>query len=115
MPSTGNFPVTEQAMRPASTLRQCFYCHQAIGENHLSECPTVLKKVIVKATIEYTIDVPAYWDADMIEFHRNESSWCADNLIDELKKTPEDGSCLCSKTTFQFISDAEGEPFLKEC
>jgi hypothetical protein len=60
-------------------------------------------------TVEYEIEVPAYWDKHAIEFHRNESSWCAGNALDELKAI-NDG-CLCPVTEYEYIEDA-GEPYL---
>lgn len=47
-------------------------------------------------TIIYVMDVPSDWDKAMVEFHLNESSSCASNVIDKLKELDSHG-CLCFK------------------
>lgn len=108
-----DFIVTEKAMRPASDKRQCFYCQQAIGEPHKPECVLIHKMVKVRMTIEYGIEVPADWDKDQIEFHRNDGSWCSDNALDELKEVSELGGCLCHVSEFEYLG-GDGEPYLDE-
>lgn len=66
------------------------------------------KKVRVRLTVEYEVEVPADWDKEMVEFHRNESSWCANNLISELDEIfdHEDGSsCMCHAAHFEYIGE----------
>ena len=53
------------------------------------------KERIIELTIKLPMDFPADWDDDMVEFHLNESSWCMDNIIDELKKYSETHGCIC--------------------
>lgn len=110
------FVVTEKAMRPASPLRQCFYCNQAVGAVHKNDCVLINRKVRVRMTVEYDIEVPAFWDADRIEFHRNEGSWCADNALPELEAffTGGDHPCMCDATRFEYLGEAPGEPYLNE-
>lgn len=105
--------VTEAAMRPASDKRACFYCHQPIGEQHAADCGLVQKRVKVRMTVYYNVEVPAHWDADMIEFHRNDSSWCASNALEELEALGDKLGCICSNTTFKYIATVS-EPFLSE-
>ena len=106
--------VTEAAMRPASDQRRCFYCHQPIGSDHGPDCVLVRKKVKVRMTVEYEIDVPANWDKGMVEFHRNEGTWCADNAVEELQAIIDKGEgCLCGCTEYEYIEDTS-EPFLKK-
>lgn len=111
------FIVTEKAMRPVSTARKCFYCDQPIGTYHKADCVLINKKVKVIASIKYEIKVPAFWDAEQIEFHRNESSWCASNVIEELQELEnnlnKEHNCMCSCTSFKFVEDTS-EPFLDE-
>lgn len=108
------FIVTKAAMRPASSELKCFYCNQDIGEAHKLDCVLVNKKVRIKMTVEYTVDVPSSWDEDMVNFHRNESSWCADNALEELQEyLHAEDWCLCGAANFEFIEDV-GEPYLKE-
>ena len=107
------FVVTEKAMRPAATLRACFYCREPIGGQHKHDCVLVTKKVKVRAVIEYEIEMPASFDKAAIEFQRNDGCWCADNMIRELEALKEEKGCLCPTTLFTYLGDAS-EPFLKE-
>jgi hypothetical protein len=95
---------------------RCFYCNQAIGDCHKQDCCLVTKKVLVRATIEYEITVPSDWtDAD-IEFHRNDGSWCANNIARELTKEVErrgDNGCLCRSINYVVLK-VTGEPELNE-
>ncbi len=114
---TNEFTVTPAACRPVQTVKdRCFYCKQMIGSAHKAECVLVKKKVVVRLIMEYEVSVPADWAPDQIEFHRNESSWCADNLVDELAALAEsqDGNgCLCGCAKFAFVRD-NGAPYLSE-
>lgn len=81
----------------------CTYCQQPIGSQHKVDCVAWRKRVMVRATIEYPVTVPNCWDKEDIEFNRNEGSWCAGNLTDELEKGPE---CLCWHTKFKYLREA---------
>ena len=107
------FKVTKKAMRPASIREECFCCQQAIGESHKPDCVLIRKTVKVRAVVEYEINVPNGWDANQIEFHRNEGTWCCNNMIDELKAFSDLHGCLCDVTEFKHLSDISG-PVLKE-
>lgn len=107
------FEVTGASMRPASDRLECFYCHQAIGSFHLDSCVLLKKRVRLKVTIEYETEVPADWDSQQIEFHRNDGSWCADNMIDELESYVGEDGCICPITKFEHLADVSG-PVLDE-
>jgi len=107
------YKVTKKAMRPASSARKCFYCHQPIGKTHKPDCVLVRKRVKVKAIIDYEIEVPHSWDKELIEFARNEGSWCSTNMIDELKEMDKKNGCLCHCTEFECI-DETGPSYLDE-
>lgn len=107
------FLVTEKAMRPASDKRRCFYCKQEIGVPHNSDCVLIKKRVKLRTVIEYEDEVPADWGDDMINFHRNESSWCANNLLSHLERVAEKGGCLCGMQTTTYI-ETTSEAFLDE-
>jgi len=123
-----DFVVTEKAMRPASDERRCFYCHQPIGGVHDDDCVLVCRKVYVRMEVIYPVEVPAFWDKDMVEFHRNESSWCKSNAVDELHELfcqppirslrdmleNPDAQCMCGSATFEYVEDVDGEVYLKE-
>jgi len=44
---------------------------------------------------------------DDIEFARNDSSWCASNMVDELVSLGD--KCLCSQTRCLYVREATGE------
>lgn len=107
------FKVTKKAARPAGNQDKCFYCKRKVGEKHGDTCVLVRKKVTVRATITYQVVVPASWEKDDVEFHRNESSWCADNMISDLDKFLGETECLCRHTRHQYVDDATF-PYLDE-
>ena len=107
------FKVTKKAQRPARMDGSCFYCGEKIGDYHKDNCVLVIKNVIVKATIEYEINVPSDWTKETIEFQRNEGSWCSSNIIEELKKVDEKEGCLCRRVEFEYLKDTSNA-FLEE-
>ena len=109
------FKVTEKAKRSVSNTDTCFYCGQPIGDYHKPECVLISKKVKVRMVVEYEVEVPSHWDKHNVEFHRNDSSWCADSAVNELQKIVEDeeSPCLCELARFEYIEDTSG-PFLSE-
>ena len=108
------FTVTEKSMRPVSEAKECFYCHKRLGSFHEDNCVLISKKVKIRMTIEYEVSVPNHWKKNDVEFHRNESSWCADNVIEELDNLVDENSCLCgTNINFEYVSD-EGEAYLEE-
>lgn len=109
------FIVTEQAMRPASSERRCFYCGRDIGEEHAADCALVHRRAIVRAVIEYEVEIPAHWDAQNVEFHRNGSSWCQGNMIQELEQLEREHGCMCAANVhFEFLRFTDREPYLDE-
>ncbi|ENZ77978.1 MULTISPECIES: hypothetical protein [Ralstonia] len=111
---TSVFTVTEQAQRPARMDGTCFYCKQPIGSAHRSDCVLIVKSVRVRLTVEYEVLVPADSTPEMVEFHRNRSSWCANNTIEELQALANNpNGCLCDHAKFEFVAEA-GEPTLRE-
>jgi hypothetical protein len=107
------FIVTAAAQRPARMDGTCFYCGQPIGAAHKDDCVLIKKRVRVRAVIEYEIDVPAHWTPEQVEWHRNEGTWCADNLITELGALAEKTFCLCGQVTYTHVADTSG-PTLEE-
>ena len=95
--------VDESAVAPAGRPDECFWCTAKIGDDHKTECVTQTRKVKVRAIIEYEIDAPRSWTAHDIVFHRNYSSWCADNIVNELQQITESGACLCDATKFEVV------------
>jgi len=107
------YKVTKKAKRPASKESKCFYCNQEIGDYHKDDCVLIRKKVKLRATIEYEVTVPSSWGEGSVEFNRNDGSWCASNLIDELKEIDKEYGCLCDFVEFKYLEDAS-KPFLEE-
>lgn len=54
------------------------------------------KEKTIRITIDLPMKFPKDWDDKMIEFHLNESSWCFDNLIDQLEQYSLKHGCICS-------------------
>ncbi len=53
-------------------------------------------KFKVRLSVEYEIERPDDWDADLVEFQFYDGSWCANNALDEIKEYLEtSGECLC--------------------
>ena len=45
----------------------------------------------------------------MIEFRRNEGSWCSSNALRELEAMTKRGECLCRHTKFEYVREATKE------
>lgn len=107
---TGSTIVKPADERPARRDGRCFYCSQPIGTEHKADCVTLSRTVVVKIEIDAVIKVPRDWDSKMIEFHRNDGTWCSNNLIADLadwqKRHEADGACICSGTRFTFVREA---------
>jgi len=97
----------ENGPRPAGPPDCCFYCSRLIGREHAEDCVLRIKTVMVRATTEYPVVVPSHWSKDDIEFHRNEGSWCSSNMIGELQEVFDAGDCLCLRTKFEYLGDAD--------
>lgn len=109
----GSLPIVKKndyGIRPAGKPDECFYCHSKVGEPHKFNCVTVCKMVKLRATIDYEYPIPISWDKNRIENHYNLGTWCANNLIEDLKDYIEyidvkDGSCLCYRSKVEVIED----------
>lgn len=93
----------------------CFYCPAKLGEPHGPECVIPQRTVKLRLVVEYETSVPRHWDASQVFFHRNGSSWCLSNAIDDLQKAfqpedPDDGmGCICSHAKHDVFDDDSGE------
>lgn len=87
---------------------KCFYCTAALGAEHDPECVCRVRSIVVRATVEYVVDIPEFWTVEQFEFHRNHSSWCAGNMLPELEFADEHG-CLCHCTEIAYVREATAE------
>jgi len=61
-----------------------------------------MKRFKVRMTVEYVVEYPDDYTVDTVNFHRNESSWCASSALRELKVR---GPCICPFTTFKCLEE----------
>ena len=110
-----SFPVTRLATRPAGANDRCYYCGRQIGQPHAADCVCIVKRVRVRMTVEFERYAPASWDRAMMEFHLNESSWCVDNAIVEIREylKRRRRRRLCGIAKLEYLSD-ESAPVLRE-
>lgn len=97
--------VTTDDLCPAGKPDQCCWCPSKIGQPHDTKCVVPQKLVTVQVTVTMQIDVPRWWTKEQIEFHRNESTWCSSNWIEELREIDEFG-CICGVTEFEVIGES---------
>jgi len=103
----------DDGIRPAGNPDQCFYCKQKVGTPHKDGCVILNRKVKVKYSYEIEIEVPHGWSKDDIEFHRNESSWCADSSLRELSEISNNETigCLCNVFECEVLEIPEAKPY----
>lgn len=104
-------PVDDDGVRPAGDPNFCFYCGMPKGK-HKDDCVCRQRTVVVEMTIRYVSEVPADWDVHMIEFHKNESSFCLGNDIEQLhqEKNARYGYCnICQRAEVKFIREATAD------
>lgn len=104
-----DWTITETSARPMGNQDECFYCKTRIGKQHKEDCVIRSKTMVMNFTIRTVISVPEFWDDDQIEFHYNNGSWCADNLLRELQARSDDSRCMCGITEAKVIRDANSE------
>jgi hypothetical protein len=79
----------ERGPRPAGRPDECFYCRVKLGEEHKLDCVMRQRTIVARYEYEVVVVVPEHWTAENFEFHRNESTSCADNTLRELKTNAE--------------------------
>lgn len=119
----------DDGIRPAGDPHRCFYCRQEVGEPHGRECVTVLSKTRYGVFLNddrvgtWRREDPCSWTTHDREFHKNESSWCADNAMDEIEWMS-DGlkarveaaigeGCACSAIEFRVDEVEDVGPFIQ--
>lgn len=133
-----NWPLVDpkdDGIRPAGRPDECFYCRQKVGEPHGQKCVIVTKLVEMRVTAKlpdggehrglWQFREPHSWDVSMSEFHKNDSSWCAGNLLNQREAgsvtwegpAPWDAlaalgvdRCLCNVLSFEFVRVVDDTP-----
>lgn len=100
----------DDGIRPAGPPDECFYCRRKVGEPHGAECVIVTKRVRVRYIFEIDIDVPHFWDEHTLLFHRNDSTWCADNAIAQIEDSAPEPGCLCNAFTCEYVGISDDTP-----
>jgi hypothetical protein len=95
--------------RPAGRPDECFYCNVKLGQEHRKGCVVRVRTVMVEIKATMIMDVPEDWEESMVEFHMNESSSCADNLLRKLSDQAERVGCSCSFVEGRFLREATDE------
>lgn len=98
--------VSDYSVRPARPDGTCFYCRAPLGTEHNIGCVIRSKSVLVDVKIRMVIEVPEDWGPDLIEFARNESSWCASNIVKDIVAQEEHMGCMCGITEITYIDEA---------
>ena len=99
-----DFPVIKETDKCIQNGK-CIDCGSCVGEKHKIDCVMIRKKVNLKATIIIEEDVPFSWKKDMIEYYYNKGTWCADNILEILKKMQKKYGCLCPFVTITTWED----------
>lgn len=99
--------VGDKGIRPAGKTDECFYCSRKRGEQHKENCVIRCKTVVCELNFRVVRVVPEYWSKDDIEFHMNESSWCANNALRELGDLSKRVGCLCDFFKGKYIREAD--------
>ncbi len=95
--------VTKEDLR--SNAEKCFYCTGVLDGEHDAACVILDRPVKVRMTIDLIIARPRSWAKHDIEFHLNDSSWCIDNIKDDIERQVGD-RCLCSFANFEYTGEA---------
>lgn len=114
--TNNNWPIVaenDDGIRPNGSPDQCIYCQQKIGQPHRRDCVTISKIARVRYAFEIEVEIPHRWGKEEFEFHRNESSWCADNAFDDIEGHMGD-DCTCECFRAEFIEDVDTTPRQKK-
>lgn len=110
------YVTAKRGPRPAGSQDRCFYCHEMIGSKHKTDC--VLRKKVVMLQVQVTIPVvvPSCWGEDEVDFHRNESTWCASSIVREFvsysEATQDNAPCLCNSFEARCLGDASPDDLI---
>lgn len=61
-----------------------------------------MNKFKIKMTVEYEVERPDDYDESLLDFQLTESSWCADNALEDIKTYLKSiDRCLCGIAEFE--------------
>lgn len=101
-----NWTVGDYGIRPAGKPTQCFYCGIEKGGIHKEGCVIRKRTIVMEMKINIVMDVPEDWDEAMCNFHKNEGTWCANNILHDLNAMKERMNCLCDVAEFKYLREA---------
>ena len=104
-----DWTVGEYGVRPAGKPDECFYCGAKVGEQHKEDCVIRSRTVNVDFAIHMVMDVPEFWDEAQINYHYNDGSWCASNLLNRLAIREHSDRCLCNIANAKYVGEATEE------
>lgn len=104
-----NWPVEQEGIRPAGPPDACFYCKTPLGSQHTEMCVVRVRTVVVEFKVEMLVTIPETWTQEQIEFHYNDGSWCATNVIAFMEEQDERLGCLCNTVEAAFLREATEE------
>lgn len=108
-----NWPVGDHGIRPAGPPDRCFYCNAAKGDQHRAGCVIRSRTVTIRTVVDHVVDIPEDWERGTIDFSFNESSSCADNVIERLgelvMRLNEKSSCTCDLVRVEYLREATEE------
>lgn len=100
-------PVTaKHGPRPAGQPDECFYCSAAVGDHHDPNCVMRARTVVLRYSFNVVVAVPEHWTPEQVEFHRNDSSWCADNAIHAEFTQRREDACWCPDFRAKYVREA---------
>lgn len=108
MKSTKPWIVGPEHEMPARRDGTCFWCQTIIGMEHRPDCVVRKRTVIVELKFTVVKEVPEDWTKQDIEFHMNDSSWCASNAISALERKYGGMSpCACNVFEGTYLGEAQ--------
>lgn len=128
----------DDGIRPAGDSDQCFYCRMRVGQKHNADCVIVHKLIEMRVSVRiekqdmwvgsWVFEAPHAWASTMSEFHKNASSWCANNFLlakvatevtwegngdvawAQIESLHSDDRCLCDVLRFTFVRVVDDTP-----
>jgi hypothetical protein len=99
--------------RPATPPGLCTYCRQPMGAEHAADCVIRVRTVVIRLAVEMVVEVVEDLDVEQIHFRFNESSYCLNNLLDQLsEETEDDGHCICGRADVTYVREATASDHL---